>query len=181
DIDDKLKKFKTEKAVSFERRKASSDFKETFEKYVSNLKVKHFEDERFYLLYDIPTFPRQGVELLKTLLAYNFAFLEAIKPTTYTHIFPFLMDAIFEGDLEDESRADILNFIRKNSPTEQQVIFSIADSKSNINSASSYNKEHFNGQAKLICIGSNMKTRSFLNEYNGELDEFLAETLALIE
>jgi len=180
-IEEKLKKFKTEEAVAAERRKASVDFKNIFEKYVSSLKVKHFGDERFYLLYEIPAFPRQGVELLKTLLAYNLSFLEVIKPTEYTHVLPFMMDAIFEGDLEDESRSDILSFIQKYGPKDQQVIFSIADSKSNKNSALSYNNQHFEGKAKLICIGENTRTRSFLKDYNGEFEEYLTETLTILE
>ncbi len=75
-IIDDLKKFKTEQAVAKERKSVSYSFKAIFEKYVSELKVKTFEDVRFYLLYEIPAFPRQGVELLKTLLAYNFSFLD---------------------------------------------------------------------------------------------------------
>ncbi|WP_045492946.1 hypothetical protein [Vibrio hyugaensis] len=81
EIEGKLSKFKTADTVKKERRSASYTFKSTFEKYALELNVKPFEDERFYLLYDIPAFPRQGVELLKTLLAYNFSFVETIKKT----------------------------------------------------------------------------------------------------
>jgi hypothetical protein len=180
-IDEKLKKFKTAAIVASERKSASHRFKSIFEKHVSSLSVKPFEDDRFYLLYEIPAFPRQGVELLKTLLAYNFSFLEAITSTEYTHVLPFMLDAIFEGDLEDESRYEILNFISKNRPPNQQLIVSIADSKANLNSAETYNKKHFNDEAKLVCIGANSMTRSLLSDYNGEFDDYLEETLALIE
>jgi hypothetical protein len=181
DINEQLKEFKPEETLAVERRSASNSFKNIFKKHVSSLKVKPFENERFYLLYDIPAFPRQGVELLKTLLAYNFAFIELIKSTEYTHILPFILDAIFEGDLEDESRQEILEFINKHKPINQQLIFSIADSKTNINSAETYNKIFFKDKAKLICIGENSRTRSFMNDYNDEFADYLEETLSILE
>ena len=148
--------------------------------YISELKVKPFEDDRFYLLYDIPAFPRQGVELLKTLLAYNFTFIQIIKKTEYVHVLPFVLDAIFEGDFEDESKDEILRFIKNHVSSDQQFIFSIADSKSNANSATSYKKKHFENNAKLICIGDNSKQRSFLTEYHGKNDEYINETLDIL-
>ncbi|EGR1688194.1 hypothetical protein D6A02_15015, partial [Vibrio parahaemolyticus] len=179
-IEGKLSNFKTDEAVKKERSVASYTFKSTFKKYASELKVKPFEDERFYLLYDIPAFPRQGVELLKTLLAYNFAFVEMIKKNDYTHVLPFVLDAIFEGDFEDESKNEILSFIRAHSSEEQQLIFSIADSKSNTNTATTYNKKYFKNKAKLICIGENTKKRSFLTKYNGECEVYINETMEIL-
>ncbi|HFG2077030.1 hypothetical protein [Vibrio vulnificus] len=179
-IEGKLSNFKTDEAVKKERSVASYTFKSTFKKYASELKVKPFENERFYLLYDIPAFPRQGVELLKTLLAYNFAFVEMIKKTDYTHVLPFVLDAIFEGDFEDESKNEILSFIRAHSSEEQQLIFSIADSKSNTNTATKYNEKYFKNKAKLICIGENTKKRSFLTKYNGECEEYINETMEIL-
>ncbi|MFA0350732.1 hypothetical protein AB4486_27905, partial [Vibrio sp. 10N.222.55.C6] len=172
-IEERLSIFKTDEAVKTERKNASYKFKNTFKKYASELRVKPFDDERFYLLYEIPAFPRQGVELLKTLLAYNFTFVETIKKTEYVHVLPFVLDAIFEGDFEDESKDEILRFIKRHTSLSQQIIFSIADSKSNVHSAESYNIKHFNNEANLICIGENTKQRSFLTEYNGECDEYI--------
>lgn len=180
EIDCELAKFKTDTVVKEERRSASYKFKAIFEKYTSELKVKSFQDDRFYLLYEIPAFPRQGVELLKTLLAYNFAFVSLIKKTECTHILPLMLDAIFEGDFEDESRNDILKFISKNKPSDQQLIFSIADSKTNTLSAEHYNKSHFQGNANLICIGQNSRTRSLLTEYDGEFDSYISETISIL-
>lgn len=179
-IEEKLSKFKTDEVVKKERKNASYAFKSKFEKYISELKVKPFEDDRFYLLYDIPAFPRQGVELLKTLLAYNFTFVETIKKTEYVHIFPFVLDAIFEGDFEDESKDEILEFIKNRISPDQQFIVSIADSKSNVNSATLYKKKYFGDDAKMICIGENSKKRSFLTEYNGKEDEYINETLDIL-
>lgn len=179
-IEEELSKFKTDDVVKKERKNASYAFKSKFEKYISELKIKPFEDDRFYLLYDIPAFPRQGVELLKTLLAYNFTFVETIKKTKYVHIFPFVLDAIFEGDFEDESKGEILEFIKNRVSPDQQFIFSIADSKSNVNSATLYKKKYFWDDTKMICIGENSKQRSFLTEYNGKEDEYINETLDIL-
>ncbi|SPZ45908.1 chromosome segregation protein [Plesiomonas shigelloides] len=179
-IEDELSQFKTDDAVRQERRIASLTFKSIFQKYASELKIKPFEDERFYLLYDIPAFPRQGVELLKTLLAYNFSFIEIIKRTEHTHVLPFIMDAIFEGDFEDESKNEILSFIREHASEDQQLIFSIADSKSNTTTAATYNQNHFENKAKLICIGENTWQRSFLTKYNGEYEEYINETMDIL-
>ncbi|WP_411572269.1 hypothetical protein ACK8HJ_00400 [Vreelandella titanicae] len=180
EVEGKLSKFKTDEIVKRERRSASYTFKSIFEKHVSELKIKPFEDECFYLLYDIPAFPRQGVELLKTLLAYNFSFVEMIKKTEYIHVFPFVLDAIFEGDFEDESKNEMLSFIKNNASVDQQLIVSIADSKSNANSAATYNEKHFNKNAKLICIGNNTKKRSFLEKYNGEFEDYIDETMEIL-
>lgn len=180
DIETALSKFKTDETVKEERMNASYTFKSTFEKYTSELKVKPFENDRFYLLYDIPAFPKQGVELLKTLLAYNFTFVETIKKTKYVHVLPFVLDAIFEGDFEDESKDEILTFIKNHVPLDQQCIFSIADSKSNANSATSYNMKHFKGKANLICIGENTKQRSFLTKYKFEDNKYINETMDIL-
>lgn len=179
-IENALGKFKTDEFVDKERSAASYAFKLIFEKYTKELKVKPFENDRFYLLYDIPAFPRQGVELLKTLLAYNFSFVETIKKTQYVHVLPFVLDAIFEGDFEDESKDEILGFINNHTPTGQQVIFSIADSKSNVNSALSYNMKHFHGRANLICIGENTKKRSFLTKCKHLDKKYLNETMDIL-
>lgn len=122
----------------------------------------------------------QGVELLKTLLAYNFSFVEIIKKTDYIHVLPFSLDAIFEGDFEDESKNEILEFIKSHPSPNQQLIISIADSKSNANSAMTYNEKHFNNKAKLICIGENTEQRSLLTKYNGEFEDYILETMEIL-
>lgn len=180
EIDKQLSVFKTDDTVKRERYSASYSFKSIFEKYISELKIKPFEDKCFYLLYEIPAFPRQGVELLKTLLAYNFSFVEIIKKTDYIHVLPFSLDAIFEGDFEDESKNEILEFIKSHPSPNQQLIISIADSKSNANSAMTYNEKHFNNKAKLICIGENTEQRSLLTKYNGEFEDYILETMEIL-
>lgn len=180
DTTNKLEKFKPDDLIKEERNNASYTFKGIFEKYLKELKVKPFGDIRFYLLYEIPALPTQGVELLKSLLAYNFAFIKLIKETDYVHVLPLMLDAIFEGDFEDESKTEILNFIKIYHSKNHQLIVSIADSKTNANSAQMYNEEYFNNQAKLICIGNNTERRAFLSDYDGAYDEYLEETISLL-
>jgi len=180
EVENKLDKFKTDDEIEEERNLNSSSFQSLFKKYLKELGVKKFDDQRFLRLYDIPAFPRQGVELLKTLLAYNFAFNSLIKGTEGIHRFPFLLDAIFEGDLEDDSRNNILRFIAKYRPIDTQLIVSIADSKKNSTSVKDYNINYFDGKAKLICIGNNKDERAFLSDHDSKLDEYLEETMNLL-
>ncbi len=180
EIEKKLQNFKTDDEIEEERKAYSSIFRTLFKKYLKELEVKKFDDQRFLNLYEIPAFPRQGVELLKTLLAYNFAFNSLIKDTEGIHRFPFLLDAIFEGDLEEDSKNSILKFIAKFKPTDTQLILSIADSKKNKISVEEYNTSYFKQKANLICIGKNKFKRAFLSDHNTNLDEYLEETMNLL-
>lgn len=175
-----LKQFKTDEDITKERNEKDYQFKLYFEKSLSEVGVKKFENNRFYYLYKIPAFPKQGVELLKTLLAYCFSFNKIIEQTDYVHRFPFMLDAIFEGDIEDENRKIILDFIYRNSPKDTQILMSIADSKNNKTSAKDYNQKHLEDKAKLICIGKNSEERAFLSKYNNEYNDYLEETLSFI-
>lgn len=176
-----LRDFKTDEEIMKERDNKDYQFKSYFENSLLALGVKKFDDNRFLLLYKIPAFPKQGVELLKTLLAYSFSFNKIIEQTDYVHRFPFMLDAIFEGDLEDENRNIILKYIYNNQPKDTQVIMSISDSKSNKTSVQDYNKIHFFNQANLICIGKNSHERAFLSEYKNEYNNYLEETLTYID
>ena len=74
----------------------------------------------------------------------------------------------------------IIEFIFKNKPIDTQIIFSIAESKDNINTASYYNEEFMNDEAYLILINTNEK-RAFLSEFNIKHQSYLDETLNLME
>ncbi|HFQ4975308.1 TPA: hypothetical protein ACGUTS_004629 [Vibrio vulnificus] len=181
DILNSLSGFKTDDDIQRDRNNFDYKFKTLFEQNLDSLGVKIFDNDRFLLLYKIPAFPRQGVELLKTLISYCFAFNSIIKDTNYVHRFPFMLDAIFEGDLDDESRQKIIKFVCNNKPSDTQIIFSIADSTKNKVSAEEYNKLFLDGSAHLICIGDNSKERAFLSPYNQQHDDYLENTLAIIE
>lgn len=179
-VNKNLKDFKTDDEIINERNSKDYTFKGYFETYLSELGVKKFNNDSFLLLYKIPAFPQQGVELLQTLLAYNFAFNKIIKKTEYVHRFPFMMDAIFKEDIEDTNKSLILKFIYKNKLSDTQIIMSIADSEDNVTSAIDYNREYLNNEAYLILI-NNERKRAFLSDYSNEYESYLKQTLKYIE
>lgn len=178
DILDKLGKYKTDEEIAHERNIKESQFFKRFNLYLKELKVKVPKDD--YRLYSNKLFPQQGVELLKTLLAYYFSFNKIIQDTSYVHRFPFVMDAIFKEDVDESNRALILDFIFKNRPKDTQLIFSIAESNANNKTAAHYNKEHLDSSANLIEINTHME-RAFLSDLKSELEDIKYETLKLIE
>lgn len=175
-----LSKFKTDDDIKKERNTKSYQFKNLFENNLEKLQVKALEEDRFLLLYQITSIPRQGVELLKTILAYNFAFVQLIKSTEYVHSLPFMMDAIFKEDIDESNRKLILEFIYAKRDVNHQIIMSLSDSKDNKTTIESYNQTCFNNEAKMICINK-YQERAFLSQYNNEYSEYLEETLELIK
>jgi energy-coupling factor transporter ATP-binding protein EcfA2 len=175
---DELEKFKTDEELKQERKNKDFSFIQRFNQYLTQLNVRDFKED--YSLYRMKLFPQQGVELLKTLLAYYFAFNELIKGTSYVHRLPFVMDAIFKEDVDEGNRKLILNFINRNKPIDTQIIFSVAESKDNNKTAIDYDKEHFNESANLIKINTE-EERAFLAEYDERYEEIKNDTLKLIE
>jgi len=180
-IEENLKGFKTEEEVQKARVAKNWEFSTIFLEYLSKLGVKSLKEERYKLLYKISAFPSQGVELHKTVLAYNFAFNKLISKTEDIHRFPFLLDAIFKEDIEQSNRNAIVEFIGKYRPNDTQLILSIAETKQNEKAISEYDKNYFNGKAKFISVGDGIKERAFLDSYHGTLDSYLEETLNIIE
>jgi hypothetical protein len=175
-----LRKFKTDDEIKKERNTRDFQFKKYFIELLDELKVKKFEDDKYTLLYWMGTFPKQGVELLKTMLAYYFAFNRVIEETEYVHRFPFLLDAIFKEDIDEDNRKMILEFIYRNKLKNEQIIFSFAESIQNPKSANEYNSELMKNEAKLILTDLTTE-RSILKPINVTQEEYLMETLNLIE
>ncbi|CAM3365195.1 ATP-binding protein [Flavobacterium psychrophilum] len=175
-----LKKFKTDDEIKKERNSRDFQFKNYFTDFLDELNVKKFDDDKYTLLYWMGIFPKQGVELLKTMLAYYFAFNRVIEDTEYIHRLPFLLDAIFKEDIDEDNRKLILKFIYKNKPKNQQIIFSFAESKKNPKTAEEYNKELMKNEAKLILTDLNNE-RSVLKPLTIDQNEYLEETLKLVE
>jgi hypothetical protein len=125
-------------------------------------------------------FPKQGVELLETLLAYYFAFNKTIEKTEYIHRLPLMMDAIFKEDIDEVNKKQILEFIFKNKLDDTQIIFSLAESNNSSKTASDYNKECMNNAANLILINTK-EQRAFLSDFEAKYQEHLDETLNFIE
>ena len=177
---DELKKFKTDDELRKDRNSRDFQFKKYFVDFLDKLKVKKFDDDKYTLLYRMGIFPKQGVELLKTMLAYYFAFNKVIEETEYVHRFPFLLDAIFKEDIDEDNRKMILEFIFKNKPKNEQIIFSFAESVKNPKTAKEYNEEIMKNEAKLILTDLTNE-RSILKPFNIEQKEHLEVTMKLIE
>ncbi|MBF6652341.1 hypothetical protein C3B47_05475 [Flavobacterium columnare] len=177
---DELKKFKTDDEIKKDRNSRDFQFKNYFVDFLDKLNVKKFDDDKYTLLYWMGIFPKQGVELLKTMLAYYFAFNKVIEETEYVHRFPFLLDAIFKEDIDEDNRKMILEFIFKNKTKNEQIIFSFAESKINPKTAEEYNEEIMKNEAKLILTDLTNE-RSILKPFNLEQERHLEETMKLIE
>jgi len=178
-IMEELKQFKSDAELQNDRSRRDFEFKKLFEAFIKNLKVKEFDDKKYLYLYQMTLFPKQGVELLLVLLAYYFAFNKVIQKTGYVHRLPFMLDAVFKEDVDDENKNLILNFIAKNRPLDTQTIFSIADSKANKNTGEIYHSEIFNNEGKLILIDKE-NTRAFLSPYKDDYDEILRDTFEIL-
>jgi hypothetical protein len=101
DILASLEKFKNDADILKDRNTKEKEFWKTFHIYLNNLGVKELREDRFQKLYRITFFPSQGVELHKTILAYNFAFNKLMKDTKTIHRLPFMLDAIFKEGVID--------------------------------------------------------------------------------
>ncbi|WP_238656261.1 hypothetical protein [Paenibacillus piscarius] len=179
-IENSLKGFKTEEEVQISRISKSKEFERIFLGYIDELGVKALKEDRYISLYNISAFPSQGVELHKTVLAYNFALNKLIEKTEGIHRFPFMLDAIFKEDIDQSNKKAIIKFIGKNRPHDTQLIMSIAETKENEKVIYDYNNDYFYGKAKLICIGEGVKERAFLTRYDGSMEIYLEETQNII-
>jgi hypothetical protein len=175
-----LKEFKTEDEIQKSRILKGNLFEIHFADFLKKLQVKPLEDDRYVKLYQITFFPSQGVELHKTTMAYHFAFNSVIAENPDVHRFPFMLDAIFKEDLDDDNKDIILAFISKNKPTDTQIILAIAQTKNQLSNAAAYNKKHFNDKAKLIQIGDGTCERCFLQEYKDTMQDYIEETMKIM-
>lgn len=180
-----LKKYKTDKEIEDLRSENDNNFAITFKKYLEKLEVDNKimkKEYKYTTLYKSSIFPLQGVELHKTILAHNFAFNKIIYDTKNIHRLPFLIDAIFKEDIDDGNKKLILDFINKNKPTDIQMIISIAYKEDeNQSIIRKYNKNNFDNQANLICIGDGKDKRAFLKIHNNEYDDLIQKTFEIME
>ena len=178
---EELKKYKTDDDINFERNKKSSTFKSKYFTYNSELGLPALEDERFYKLYEISSFPFQGVELHKAVLSYHFAFNYLLTQTSEIHRLPFILDSVFKEDIDGGNRIKILKFITKNSPTDTQTILSIADDKNQDSKIEEYKTDIFKEKAHLICIGNGEEEKALLKENDNSQKSLIDETFEIIE
>ncbi len=157
-----------------------------FHQCLADLGMSSFDELRHRLLYKISSFPCQGVELLKAVMGYHFALNKLISKTHGIHRFPFLLDAIMKEDIDEDNRIKIFKFIKKNSPSDTQIIFSVSESllhakcdEATSNNINSVNRNFFDGECKIIQIGDGDSERSFLSPYDGEYEELINETIEM--
>lgn len=167
-VKEKLKEFKSGKEIETDRRVQEKKFKKKFDEYLVDLDVDTLTEKRYTDIYSISSFPYQGVELHKTIIAYHFAFNEFIKNTNNIHRLPFVLDAIFKEDLDEENEKAILKFIGSKSPNDTQTIFSVANSKkSRLNLK--HIKTYLGVECNEIAIG-NLEEKKALLSY--DLDDY---------
>lgn len=156
----KLKNYKTDNDLKNSRLHKDKEFEDLFRKYLNILEVKNkhlFESSKFLTLYNSYQFPTQGVENHKVYLAYNFAFNKLIEKNSYVHRFPFLLDAIFNEDIEDDNRELIIKFIQEYIPKDTQTFITVADSEKQ-----KWTISNNIDDANFINIGENKRERALL-------------------
>jgi len=183
----------TEQETVSARKAKERDFKKLFSDYTSQLKLNPLADSRYLNLYLINSFPRQGVELHKTVMAYHFALNAIIAKTKIAHRLPFLLDAILKEDIDETNLATILSFVSNNLPEDTQTFVSISE---HVKSDSEVREEkdikpiekisvkdvkdaYFPEKSKLIYIGGGELERGFLSQSLEDYQELHVETIDL--
>ncbi|HHH1201546.1 TPA: AAA family ATPase [Yersinia enterocolitica] len=155
------------------------EFLGIFQEKAKCLEVKIPDSSRYKNLYSITSFPYQGVELHKIIMAYHFSFYQLISKRTTIHKFPFLLDAVFKEDIDVGNREIIFNFLSSEAKNHEQILFSVAEYKKEKNptegdplfNINEINNRYFSGSAKQICIGNAKTVRSFLLQKSLNEDE----------
>lgn len=184
-----LSSMTTEKETIYKRVNKETEFKKLFSKYMSLLALKPLTDPRYLDLYKISSFPRQGVELHKTVMAYHFALNSMIAKSKAAHRLPFLLDAILKEDIDETSLKTILSFVGNNLPTDTQTFISISEHVKDINENEEDFKPiekvkikevkdtYFPKNSKLFYIGGGHSERSFLSQNLDDYQEIHIDTV----
>ncbi|MBJ7277446.1 AAA family ATPase [Marinobacter salarius] len=173
--------------VELLRKRKERYFLSVFKKKAEALGVEVPREGKYQDLYSINSFPYQGVELHKLLIAYNFSFYEMVLQNPEIHSFPFLLDAIFKEDIEIETRNEIFKFLSEEQKNSGQIIFSVAEYKGESTSVdpmfdvNSVKDVYFPSDTKLICIGDSKTKRAFLSNSCVIDAELITDTLNLLE
>lgn len=183
----------TEQETVSARKTRENDFKKIFSDYASQLKLSPLADARYLNLYSINSFPRQGVELHKTVMAYHFALNAIIGKTKIAHRLPFLLDAILKEDIDETNLETILSFVSNNLPEDTQTFVSISEhvkrdpevrDEKDIKpiekiSVKGVKDAYFPEKSKLIYIGGGELERGFLSQSLEDHQELHDETIDL--
>lgn len=172
EIQGKIKDLGDDSDIETSRSYKEKDFFEIFDAKAKSLGVKIPNNRKYRDLYSISSFPYQGVELHKIVMAYNFAFNDFVYNNNSIHKFPFLLDAILKEDIEAKSREEIFKFLSSESKSSKQILFTIAEfrggegrlSNDYLFSINDINTKYFTGKATQICIGDAISERAFLSK-----------------
>lgn len=188
-----LKSMVTEEKTTLSRFIKEKSFKKIFVSYTEQLDLKPLNDPRYLDLYRINSFPRQGVELHKTVMAYHFALNAIIAKSKTAHRLPFLLDAILKEDIDDTNLKTILTFVGGNLPTDTQTFLSISEhikeSSSDENEVikpidtvrvASVKDAYFPKDSQLVYIGNGKLERSFLSQALDKSKVLLSDTINII-
>ncbi|MEZ8338747.1 hypothetical protein AB6C52_13055 [Vibrio cyclitrophicus] len=187
-----LSAMKTEDETLVERRAKERNFSTLFNTYLRELKLKPLMEKRYSELYRINSFPFQGVELHKTVMAYHFALNKLIEATDNIHRLPFLLDAVLKEDIDQTNLDLILKFLGKNVPSDTQSFISISEHKVEESvtereekpfeavKVSEVNSSYFSNKAKVIYIGQGEEERSFFTKMSQSDEEMLMDTLDIV-
>ncbi|BCO20301.1 hypothetical protein KUC3_31580 [Alteromonas sp. KC3] len=180
----------TEQETISSRISKEEAFRKIFTEYTSQLKLKPLTDSRYLDLYKIHSFPRQGVELHKTVMAYHFALNAMIEKSKTGHRLPFLLDAILKEDIDETNLETILSFVANNLPSDTQTFFSISEHVKE--SSPEENAEikpiekvrvkdvqssYFPTNSKLIYVGAGKSERSFFSQSLEDYQHLHEETV----
>ncbi len=176
-----LSNYKTDRDIFLERAKKEALFKDVFLRNNQKLKLPELTEERFHKLYDISSFPFQGVQLHLAVLSYHFAFNYIISKTYSIHRLPFILDSIFKEDIEGGNKESILKFINSEFPKDTQTIIAIADDKNIDSKINHYYSSIFKDNAHLICIGNGTEERALLTDYDNSQDTLIENTYEILE
>ncbi|SJN55579.1 chromosome segregation protein [Vibrio ruber DSM 16370] len=187
EIDDDIGKIGNGIDIDVLRRVKEKEFFSIFKRNVLALGAQLPKENKYHNLYSLSSFPCQGVELHKLLMAYNFSFYEMVMKNQNVHSFPFLLDAIFKEDIDTESRGNIFNFLSHETKSSGQIIFSVAEYKGDETSlvplfdVEAIKSQYFTADTKLICIGDSKTKRSFLSKSAVIDSELINDTISFLE
>lgn len=182
----------TEQETIFSRSKKEKVFRKIFTEYTSQLKLKPLTDSRYLDLYKIHSFPRQGVELHKTVMAYHFALNAMIAKSKTVHRLPFLLDAILKEDIDETNLDTLLSFVGNNLPSDTQTFVSISEHVRDSNPEEDENikpieklrvkdvqNTYFKTNSKLFYIGGGKIERSFLSQSLEKYQNIYEDTVSI--
>lgn len=183
----------TERDTMTARFNKEKTFKKIFSNYTSQLTLKPLTESRYLDLYSIHSFPRQGVELHKTVMAYHFALNAMIAKSKKAHRLPFLLDAILKEDIDETNLETVLTFVGKNLPNDTQTFVSISEHIKDDSGAEDeegvkpiekvrvkdVKETYFPVESKLFYIGDGQIERGFLSQKLEDYQELHADTVEM--